>query len=813
MLRNYLAAALRSLARNRFYAAINTAGLALGLAVSILIFLFVRDELSYEQFIPGYQDVYRLSVVTHLSFGPQIIDPSPPDVAGWLKLDFPTLRAVARLISSPHSLRHGNVESSETVFWADPDFFRVFPLPAIAGDLQSALRRPDGVVLTRTLARKYFGRDAPIGESIEVDRKHLLRVTAVLQDLPSNTHLEFDLVASGRAPFSYLSQLDSMAAQSIVKPWLAYTYFRLAPGASSREIESRMPAFIAAHMPGYLFTAKNPTGITMPITPIAAIHLHSVGLGAMKPPGSLQTLYTVAAVGFLILVVAAINFVNLMTARAGRRALEIGIRKAAGATRMQLSAQFIGESLLYVALTCLASLAIVECLLPTFNAFLGRSIAFAYWRDPALIGALVGLVVLVGLTAGSYPAFLLAAFRPATVLKSRPLETVGGSVTRRFLVVSQFAILIGLMAATVVIWKQTEFALRESLRSVDDRYLLVFSSCAQTGFSERVAAIGGVRGVACSDQLPVAITAPTEVTGRDGSRTTLYYSSVGPGFFELYGFRPVAGRFFARDRPGDAVPTDWGGTAVESILVNETAVRKLGYRSAAAAIGQTIEWEHMTGSRGAQTPRHAARIIGVVPDFPMNSIRTLIEPAAFLFDPGRQRLINIRLSGHDVPEALAAIQQLWKKTGSSGPIRSTFLEPIIESRYRDISREGELLTVFTCIAVSIAALGLLGLAAFFAEQRTKEIGIRKAMGADTAVIVRMLAWQFARPVIWANLIAWPATFLFVRHWLHGFAYRVPLSPWPFVVAGALALVIALVTVSAQSLATARARPVTALRYE
>jgi putative ABC transport system permease protein len=814
MLRNYLAAALRSMGRNRLYTTINIVGLAVGLAVSMLIFLFIRDELSYEHFIPDYQDVYRLSVVAHLTSGPQVLDTSPPDAAGWLKLDFPTMRAVARLAQSVHSLRHGEVESNEDVFWADPDFFKVFPLPVVAGNLQSALNRPDGIVLTERLARKYFGRDAPIGEQIELDRKHVLTVTAVIRDLPSNTHLKFDAIASGRASFSFLSQLDAMRIPPGYKPWGGmHTYFRLAPGASVADIERQIPAFIDAHMPGYRLTPKHPAGITMPIMPIAAIHLHSHGLSAMKPSGSIQTIYAVTAVGLLILFVAAVNFANLMTARAGQRAVEVGVRKATGAARGHLIAQFVGESLLSVIVAALASLAIVECLMPAYNAFLGRSIAFNYWRDPTLQGALALLVLLVGIAGGCYPAFVLSAFRPTAVLNARSPQRPGSAAVRRLLVVAQFSILIGLIAVTIVIWQQTEFALRQSLRSASDRFLVIFAPCGMNGLSERIKAVPGVRDVACSNQLPLAITPPTQVRARTGSQTTLYYTSIGPGFFELYGFRPLAGRFFSRGRPSDATPTDWSGAPVESIVINETAVRNLSYSSPTAALGQTIEWSHLDATGHGFTPIHRAQIIGVVADFPMNSIRNRIEPAAFFYDPRQLGLINVRLDGYDQPEALAAIDRLCSAIGAVEPVKRIFLNTVINERYRDISREAELFALFALIAVAIAALGLLGLAVFFAEQRTKEIGIRKAMGAETATIVRMLVWQFARPVLWANLLAWPAAFVAMRQWLNGFAYRIPLEPWPFLVAGALALIITLLTVSVQSLTTARAKPVSALRYE
>ena len=807
MFRNYLAAALRNLSRNRLYGAINIIGLAVGLAAAILIALFVRDEFSYDRWIPGYQDVYRVSTIAGLSSGPQASDTSPPDLAGWLRLDFPSMQAVARLWPDQRGVKHGQIEAQEPVLWADPDIFKVFPLPVVAGDLTTALSQPDSVVLTRTLARKYFGRDDPIGQTLEIDGVHPLRVTAVLRDIPSDSHLALGIVASGKAPFSTLAQLDAMSSAGRTKPWAAFTYFRLRPGASVDPILAAMPSFIDRHMPGYRMMAH----LVMPVTPIAAIHLQPPAIGAMTPRGDLATVTAIAAVGLLIVLVAGVNFVNLMTARAGRRAVEIGVRKLAGAGQGDLMIQFIGESLIYIVLSAVLALGLSALLLAPLNAFLGRSIRFGFVQDPALFAALAALVAGLGVLAGAYPAFVLSAFRPAAVLKGGVIQGGGSAAVRQTLIALQFAVLIGLFISTVVIYRQTIFATKESLRLNGDQMLLVQAPCASQTTETEIEALPGVMGAACSMQLPLSITLPTEVWLANGSHTTLYYNSVGFGFFELYGLKPVAGRFFSRARGVDLSKSD--DPSLESIVLNETAVRKLGFASAAAAIGKTITWAHLKTMDGVFAPPHPALVIGVVPDFNMGSIRKLIEPAGFYVDPSQLQTINVKLRGHDIPETLRAIDHLWVRLGRPGPAQRVFFDQAVQGLYRDVVRQGELFAMFAGVSMLIACLGLVGLAAFATERRTKEIGVRKAMGAGRWDILKLFLWQFTQPVLLANLIAWPIALLVMTHWLRGFAYHIALTPWPFVIAALAALVIAWLTVLFQAIAVAAAKPVDALRYE
>jgi putative ABC transport system permease protein len=535
MFRNYLMAALRNLARNRLYAGINIGGLAIGFAAAILIGLFVRDEFSYDSFIPGHQQVYRVSTIRIVpGRGPMFVPVVPPDLAAWMKLDFPGIQSVARLASQQVGLRHGDFEASEDIAWADPDLFDVLPLQVFAGDLRTALQRPDAIVLTRQMARKYFGRDNPIGETLEIDRQHSMRVTAVLMDLPSNTHLDARIFASGRAAYSRLSVLDAMPGAAIKKPWDSLTYIRLSPAASTDELTGALPDFIDRHMqfPG---AVKISAAIQLTLIPIAAIHLYG--------PGSTTADYALAAIGALTVLLASLNFVNLTTARATRRAIEVGIRKAAGASRTDLVIQFIGESMIYVALSMVLALALVEVLMPHFNAFLGRTILFDYWRSPDLAASIAGAVLLVGTLAGVYPAIVLSAFPPAWVLRSRSGGPAGSHGLREILVILQFAILIGLSVSTGILYQQTDFATHDSLRLDKDQVLLIRGACTKA-FKDEMTALSGVRAASCSFLAPIInpVVIPTQL--HNGQRLSVHESAIDIGFLELYGFKPLAGRFF-----------------------------------------------------------------------------------------------------------------------------------------------------------------------------------------------------------------------------------------------------------------------------
>ncbi len=817
MFRNYFAAALRNLARNRLYAGVTITGLAIGFAAAMLIALFVRDEYSYDRFVPGNTQVYRVSE-SLLNIGERPIesDSTPMMVAPALKLDFPQVQFAARLSAGnfPPSVQRGNFSAAEAnLAWADPDFFRIMPLPTIAGDLAGALDAPDGIVLTRSVARKYFGRDTPIGETLLID-KHPMRVTAVIKDLPSNTHLTADMFASGRSPYSALTHYEQVDTplNNVVA-----TYVRLRPRASVSTLEPQLPAFVDRHYPlGRINATWANTKVFIHLVPLTAIHLRPSTQGAFKPAGDRTVIAGIAGVGVLVVLVAAINFITLMTARAGRRAVEVGVRKAAGASRRDLVVQFMGEAFLYVVFAVVVAIAMGELLLPAFNALLQRRMTFDYASDPMLACGIAGATVLVALLAGAYPALVLSSFPPATVLKGGLPQVAGGGVVRQVLVVVQFAVLIGLVIGAVTIARQTYYALNQGMRLDKDQVLFIAASPCTDRLRDAILTVPGVRKAACASAMALNMANTIDDTIVGGRHEALDIAPVDFGFFEVYSVRPLAGRLFERGRPSDGFVA--GSEVNPPVVINETASKKLGFKSPQAAVGHSITWHFHTDPNTAfgKDPSRPSEIIGVVPDFTFGSMRAPIESTMFMVGPKVSYYavaLNAKLDGRRIPETLQGIDRVWKRIEGDAPIQRAFVAIFTLRLYIDTVVQGALITIAAVVALSVAALGLFALSAYTTERRTKEIGIRKAMGADTSDILRLLVWQFTKPVLWANLIAWPVSYMVLGGWLGGFAYHVDLAPWTFAAAAAAALVIAVATVFAHALRVARAKPVGALRYE
>ena len=813
MFRNYLAAAFGNLARNWLYTGVTVLGLAAGFAAAMLIGLYVRDEYSFERFISGYQQVYRLEMdVLAPGQKPQRTDSSLMTAGPNLALDFPEVEHVARLSRSSQWVGRGEAKTHERVAWVDPSFFEVLSYPVLAGDPVAALNDPDGLVLTRETARKYFGEDAPIGKTLAVqsvnggpppyDVAHPMRVEAVLKDVPSETHLEpFGIFASGRAAWSGLTFETFYEGRSGRPDVSVWTYAKLRPGASPDRIRAGLPAFVARHYAG-------PIGWRIRFEPLQDLHFS----------GDARTVDAgIAAVGALIVLIAAINFVTLMTARATRRAVEVGVRKAVGARRRDLIVQFMGEALIYVLAAMLISMAVVELALPSVNAFLKRTIAFDYLSDPWLAAAIVGAALLTGLVAGLYPAVVLSSFRPASALKGGGGPPAGSPGVRQGLVVIQFAILTVLIIVTATIWRQTSFALQTLQRLNVDQ--IVYMGGCNPAFKQELAKVPGVSAVACVSDQAIGLF-PLKSLARDPARGNLSIDTAptDAGFFEMHGLKPLAGRFFSKDRGEDMLLYRLGAgpESQPTVVLNESGVRRLGFSSPQEAVGRSISWGRWSAASpdgGSSPPLRSSRIIGVVRDFTLNSIRTPIDPTIYFVDSVGARTVFARLDGRRLPETLQAIDELWRKTGHTRPNDRGFLGQSMRETYRDVMLQGTMIATSTCLAVVIALLGLFALAAFTTERRTKEIGVRKAMGAGTFDVVRLLLWQFTRPVLWANLIAWPIAFWAADHWLHGFAYRVDLPPWLFLGAAAAAVTIAWATVSTHAWMVAQARPVTALRYE
>lgn len=806
MLRHYVLAALRNLARNKLYSIINVVGLAVGFAAATLIALFVRDELTFDRQWPDHERIYMLAASLKVP-GRELMESQAanPDVAVRLRARVPSSVMIARLMPEEHTVRRGEIEANEMVSFADPQFFSVLRMPSLAGNAETALQRPDAVVLTASAARKYFGRVDVIGETLELDRQHPMRVAAVVPDLPSNVHLSPTIFAAALASFSAMTAADAAPWPPRNLSFNTRTYLKLPPGMALEQVARELPALSEEYEAAASKSAD--FAVPMKLVPIADVHMTLPQFGPV-PAGNAAVLYIVSIIALLIVAVAAINFVTLMTARAARRATEIAIRKTVGAEPRDLMIQFIGESILHALLALLVGFALVELLLPAFNNFTQREIRLSYARDFTFVAAIAGLAVVTGALAGIYPSLVLSRFRPAQVFKGGPLPTGGSALVRQALVIAQFSVMITLIVAATVVFAQINFALNEGWRLDRDQVLAIHSSCGDA-FVGELRKLPGVHAAACSGGAPYACCGSGGVLGPDGTQLSMAEVPIEPGFFELYGLRqPLAGRFFSTERASDLGPHGGDGRFIGPVILNETAARMLGFTSPQAAIGQAIRHPPGRYNKGV-----VSEIVGVVADFPVTSLRHPIEPVVFFTDAGYFQIVSVKLDGRRIPETLAAIDELWKQVGEPRPIIRYFADEFLEDQYREELRQGQMAAMAAGIAVFIACLGLIGLAAFTAERRTKEIGVRKALGASRSEIVLMLLWQFTKPVLWANLIAWPVGWYAMHRWLERFAYRTDIDPWMLLGASALAVVIALATVATHAIVVARARPVTALRYE
>lgn len=820
MLRNYLAAALRNLVRNRAYAAINLLGLALGYTAAILIALYVRDEFTFDQSFPLASRTYQVGEFIEPPGSPSIrTSVTAAYIAPALQLDFPEIDLVTRLVQDSVTVRRkGGESATPTAYWADPTFFQMFPMKVVAGNLAHALSSPDDLVLTHREAQQLFGRDDVVGETLEINREHVLRIAAVVEDLPSNSNLSFDILLPAIAGFSATTALDAVARTEITQGENVHSYVRLRSDASIETVRARLRSFADRHVPGVINGFQISKAYTFVLTPLPAVHFLPAGIGDMKPQGDLGIVRTLVGIAILILCVAGGNFVSMMTARAARRALEVGVRKAVGATRRQLMSQFLGESLFYSILAFTVAAVAVILVLPSFNAFLQRNIALHFASAPMLTILSIAIAVGTGLLAGSYPALVLAQFRPSEVLKGQVHRTVGRDRLRQSLVIFQFATLIALLIITQTVHRQSQFAIDERLRLPSDQiYLGGMSLECPQGFIDSVRRLSGVHAASCTSGSSLAFgrngaTFPTPSGGLVATRA----APVDYDFFKVFDIKLLAGRLLSpAHAEDDVLAANAAAPANPSLVINESAARALGYKTPAAAIGQSRSWGRIQFSRNKvnMVGPMSSEIVGVVPDFSIGSVRDVIEPTVYYVDPRLFYSLVLKLDGKTIPETLRALRDSWSRYDAMHPFDGIFLSQHLNALYADIRRQSTIFSAFCGVAIAIAALGLLGLAISTAERRTKEIGLRKVLGAKRVDILQFLAWQFARPVLWANLLAWPCTYFLLQRWLEGFAYHIDQSLLLFIAAGVLALVIAFITVFGHAMIVARAKPVEALRYE
>ncbi len=825
MLANYFAAAIRNLARNRFYAAISVLGLALGLAVAILTGLFVRHEFSYDRGLPDHERIFVASqVLTPAGHAEPILGYSTrADVAQLMRLDFPQMESVARVSArTVRILRAGNVSATEEdIAYADPGLLRILRYPTVAGDLSTALDRPDAVVLTRSLARKYFNRDDVVGQTLQMSAPASgaapvnLRVTAVIEDLTGPYNLNVSALAAAVAADSPLAVADRGAVDPLGDQ--AVTFLKLRPDASAAQVAGELPAFAQRRIPKAPLAGA---GLSFELTPLASLHLPESPVrqrGSIRKPGDPGLLMVAVALASLIVVAATLNFISLMTARSVRRALEVGVRKALGASRGAIIGQFLGETLLYVVMAMVLALAAVALLLPAMSALTLRELSAGDLTTPASLLALLGLAVVFTLGAGFYPALVLSSYRPAAVLKGGPVALSGSPLVRSGMVIIQFAVLIGLMVIVGVMFRQTSHTLQRNQAYNGDHVMLALTpgSC-DPAFRERVLAVQGVQAASCSAGIEMTGGgAPVKGLDRHDRTVGLDAAAVDFGLLELHGIRPIAGRLLRREYGSDGALNTPGAAGSPSVVINESAARALGYPNPQAAVGKVLRWSRkvaladgVQGSRGLEP----SEIVGVTPDFDLGLNREEIRPLIYYVDPALFTQLTARLAEGDVDRTLEGVDKAWRATGHLQPLERGMLSEMAQQLFKDLIILSLVISACVVLALFIGALGLFALAAYTTERRRKEMGIRKALGASTLDVGKLLLWQFTWPVLLASAVAWPLAGVGAQQWLNGFADRVDVPIWLFAASTATAMLIAWVTVGGQAWRVASAPPGPTLRY-
>lgn len=830
---NYLTLGFRSLMKNGTYAFINIFGLALGLAACLLLLLYVQYETSYDAWLPDAERVYQVQAIhTDPETGHVTVQQgSHGAVAAPLKKDFPQVELAVRVDEERPVLLHNGEPVFADVWMTEPDFFEILQLPFLRGDPRTALAGADSLVLSRSEAIRFFGTVDVVGRSITNIRrgeKRELRVTGVFEDLPKNSHLNVKNV--GR-----ISEED--AANCSWGCINGTVYVKLRPGASVAPIHDGLPAWEKRNIPPSDVGGQKVSegdSFDWRLVNVRDVHLSGAEpLSPDKPTNDRTTIVTFTVIALLILGIASANFVNLATARASQRAREVALRKVLGASRRQLIVQFLGESLLLTAIAMLIALSIAEIVMPWLSAFLNADLHLAYTGTKGVLAAVLGLWLVVGLAGGLYPAFYLSRFQPGAVLKANRsnTETPGSGRIRSALVVAQFAVSIGLIACTIVIYSQTRFVRtadagfhRGGLFQVDNMNRAAMLPVVETLIRE-VKRVPGVHDAAAAG-ISVASGNVTNngvlVPGRTKPITIGWYS-VTPEFFTTMGVKTLAGRTLSRNYAKDSASLAdvvvSGGDSMDArmqelvargtnIVVNALAAKQMGFAEPAQAIGKTVRINTYPDEIGLLP----ATIVGVVEDSRFRSMREPPEPMIFHND-GIYRTLIVRYDAADPEKVRNAVGEVWRRVAPDVPYEAAYADASLAELYRTDQARGISFAGFALLAVVIAALGLFGLAAFTAERRTKGIGIRKVFGASVADIVRLLAWQFSKPVILANLIAWPVAWWIMRDWLNQFDARIALTPGPFVVAGLLALGIAIGTVSGHAIRIAHTNPIHALRYE
>jgi putative ABC transport system permease protein len=837
MWRSYLTVGIRALAKSQTYAFINIVGLAIGLAACLMLLLYVRYERSYDEWLPNVENLYQVQG--------EFRDPNTGEanqsqmsayVAGeTLKKDFPQIeRKVYVLSASPVVFHRGEALPTENVAMTDGNLFELLQAPFLHGDPATALANAGSVVLSETEAKKYFGDANPVGQTLTLINRGIstdYRVTGVMQDWPKNSHQRFDMIAR-----IDLAAYMAENAEDFMTEWgwnSGWNYLQLKDGTDPAAINDNLQAWEQRNIPTREFGGQmlnQGQFADWQLVNLKDIHLGEAQDGSVTPGNEERTILTFTVIAFLILGMACVNFTNLATARASARAREVALRKVLGANRRQLMTQFLLESVVVAGVAMLLALALVELLLPLLGNFLDADLQMSYFGSEGMLLPILLLTLLVGAAGGVYPAFYLSRFQPAQVLKANKstAEAAGSGKLRSALVIGQFAVSIGLIICTAVVYAQTVHARtadpgykREGLLEVEGlaRRQLVNRTEQIARQMERLPGVESVARTGISIDPQNQTGTVVSVPGRELPVGMGSYA-IDDRYFRTMGIQLLAGRELSANNPMDVVPMGLNPSDDEqrafaergiNIVLNERGARDLGFPNPADAVGKTFKIGLVDPENGAVP----MTIVGVVKDTRLRSIRQPLEPIAYSLSNFGLNTLVVRYNDPEPNAVRERVEREWKKIVNDVPFQAEFSEDIVAEQYTAEESQARIFAGFAVLAVVVACLGLFGLAAFTAERRTKEIGIRKVLGARTGDIVRLLAWQFSKPVIVANLIAWPVAWWVMSNWVQRYdeAARVDIGVTPFLLAGLLALAIAIGTIASHAIRVARANPIHALRYE
>lgn len=797
MFKNFLKIAFRQLRKNRFYATISISGLALSMACCLLMLVYLQSEWTYDQHHHQPEQVYRVVFDNYLGQGAYATTPLP--IAPALGAEIPDIKATTRLAKGLKTLtRYQDKQFFETLAFIDTGFTEVFSLDLIRGDRETMLTQPKSVLISESYAQKYFGDANPIGKTLEIGSSGELysTVTAVFRGFPQNSTIQFDVAL----PFSTFAEVYGTPGLWQQMPG-NYTFVRLNENTSLATTESKLAPFVKNHVAEQLPDWEK--NYQLALQPLLDIHLHS-GYGRESHSGNLKTLYLLGLIALMVLLIAGINYVNYTTARFSKRAREVGIRKIIGADRKTLIGQFMLETLLTTVLAGSIAFALAQVLLPGFSLVSGQHFQASHLHQPWFYAATTTVMVLVGLIAGIFPALFLSGFRPIEALKGTFHQVSTTNFSRKGLVVLQFTSSVTLLVATLVVWQQMDFV-RESIRPEVNEQVGVFqvnsklSDQFQT-LKDELMQVAGVEQVAGGSNV-ATFTGDSWPVRRDQNSVkvqTENYAIQG-NFLATMGYELLAGRNLGEERNSDVEA---------AFILNEAAVKALGFASPEAALEERLLF-------GSSNPKEG-RVVGVIRDFHFQSFHDQVAPAVIQYAPYewmRSQFVAVRFQSDKTERLQSAVKEIVDSLDPNWHADLQFLDEHFMELHQNDMQQGRIFGAFALLAIFISCLGLLGLATFAAEQRTKEIGIRKVLGASMAVIFSMLSADFLRLVVLAFILAVPISWYLMNNWLEGFTYRIDLSPWMFLLAGLSAILVALIAVSFQSLKAAVANPVDSLRSE